>query len=54
MGRKKEEFILELDTAHYLREVEESDDDILYEDFRPYRKDKESFALHKNNRRYEF
>ena len=50
---KQKEQVLELDTAHYLREVEESDDDILYPDFRPYRKNKENFALHKNNRIYE-
>ncbi len=53
MAEQQKEFVLELDTAHYLREVEESDDDILYPDGRYYRKDKENFALHKNNRIYE-
>ena len=49
----EKEFVLELDTAHYLREIEETDDDILYPDSRYYRKDKKNFALHKNNRIYE-
>lgn len=47
------EFVLELDTAHYLRETYEDDDDILYEDSRYYRKDKPHFMLRKNNRIYE-
>lgn len=47
------EVVLELDTAHYLRETYEDDDDILYEDSRYYRKDKPHFMLRKNNRIYE-
>ncbi len=49
----EKEFVLELNTAHFLRKVEDTDDDILYPDSRYYRKDKESHALHKNNRIYE-
>lgn len=49
----EKELVLEVDTAHYLRETEETDDDILYHDSRYYRGDKEIFALHENNRIYE-
>ncbi len=48
----KKEFVLELDTAHYLHETYEDNEGILYEDSRYYRKDKEQFALRKNNRIY--
>lgn len=48
----KKEFVLELDTAHYLHETYEDNEGILYEDSRYYRKDKEPFELRKNNRIY--
>lgn len=53
MEEEQEEFVLELNIAHRLHKKVVVDDDILYPDGRYYRKDKETFALHKNNRIYE-
>lgn len=44
-------FVLELDTAHYLREVEQKDEDIFHSGFR-YR-NKEEITLRNQNRIYE-
>lgn len=49
----EKEFILQLDLAYVLDERDEADDDVLYPDSRYYRKDKESYALHGNDRIYE-